>query len=89
MPCHVRGARESIGVSFPAVMSFNANSPPHTELLKLWDVSLVLGLHVHLVFAVARMCTMRDRLFASPKYVYMFLSTAVPDIKPESGVFNP
>lgn len=51
-------------------MSFNANSPPFSELVCLWDVALAMGMHLHLLFAVARMLLMRSRLLESDEYAF-------------------
>lgn len=52
-----------------AIMSFNANSPPYTELLRLWDVAVAMGFHLHVIFTVARMLLMRKELIASDEYI--------------------
>lgn len=36
-----------VSASFIAVLGFNSNSPPFSELLQLWDVSIAQGIHFH------------------------------------------
>jgi len=74
-----------------ALWGFNANSPSSTrisELLALWDVAIAVGVHMHILFAVARMLLMRDKLLASPNPNSQLLSVNKwPDFE-ASAVIN-
>jgi len=43
----------------------NVTLAPYDEWLKLWDFSLALGVHFHVIFAVARVILIREQLFSA------------------------
>jgi len=45
-----------------ALLMLNCNGTSITEVLKLWDMSIALGMHMQVVFAVARVMLMRVEL---------------------------
>eukprot|EP01126_Amoeba_proteus_P035777 TRINITY_DN3616_c0_g2_i4.p1 TRINITY_DN3616_c0_g2~~TRINITY_DN3616_c0_g2_i4.p1 ORF type:complete len:186 (-),score=35.71 TRINITY_DN3616_c0_g2_i4:273-830(-) len=45
-----------------AVLGLNGNSPPLSEQIHLWDVSLCFGVHVQLIFSVSRVVLMKNTL---------------------------
>jgi len=49
--------------AFSTVQGMNISLSPYTEWLQLWDVALCLGVHLHLMFAVARVLLIREQLF--------------------------
>jgi cell cycle arrest protein BUB2 len=49
--------------AFAAIQGMNINLRPTTEWLQLWDVALCLGIHLHLIFTVARVLLIREQLF--------------------------
>jgi len=49
--------------AFSTVHGMNISLSPYTEWLQLWDVALCLGVHLHLMFAVARVLLIREQLF--------------------------
>jgi len=44
----------------PAIQGMNISLRPISEWLQLWDVALCLGIHLHLIFTVARVLLVRD-----------------------------
>ena len=50
--------------------SLNANYPPLDEIVRLWDIMLAFGVHMNVMFTVARIALQRDD----------FLNAKVPNI---------
>jgi len=49
--------------AFSTVQGMNISLSPYTEWLQLWDIAICLGVHLHLIFAVARVLLIRELLF--------------------------
>eukprot|EP01123_Difflugia_compressa_P007350 TRINITY_DN20086_c0_g1_i1.p1 TRINITY_DN20086_c0_g1~~TRINITY_DN20086_c0_g1_i1.p1 ORF type:complete len:166 (+),score=18.87 TRINITY_DN20086_c0_g1_i1:194-691(+) len=51
--------------AFSAVQGMNITLSPLREWLQLWDIAICLGVHLHLIFAVARVLLIREQIMKS------------------------
>jgi len=59
---HLKPKSDPLTYAVPAIQGMNISLKPITEWLQLWDVALCLGIHLHLIFTVARVLLIRDQL---------------------------
>lgn len=65
--------------AFASVMTFNACTPPLSEVLCLWDILMAYGAHLNLLMVIAQLVMMRTALLASDRP--MSLLRSFPKLK--------
>lgn len=51
--------------AFPSILTFSACTPPLTEVLILWDFLFAYGCHMNILFVIAQLTLIREKLMSS------------------------
>lgn len=55
-------------LTFVAVLTFSACTPPLSELLRLWDIMFAFGFHLNILYIIAQLALIREELMESLRY---------------------